>query len=54
MLIYKPVVIALRKARIIDGKAMDAKFGKQSVVTIVIASISLIAAIVTFVILNSK
>ena len=54
MLIYKPVVVALRKARIIDGKAMDTKFGKQSVITIVIASISLIAAIVTFVILNSK
>lgn len=54
MLIYKPVVIALRKARIIDGKAMDTKFGKQSVITIVIASISLIAAIVTFVILNTK
>ena len=54
MLIYKPVVIALRKARIIDGKAMDIKFGKQSVITIVIASISLIVAIVTFVILNNQ
>jgi hypothetical protein len=54
MLIYKPVVIAMRKARIIEGKTMDIKFGKQSVITIVIASASLIAAIVTFVILNSK
>ncbi len=54
MLIYKPVVIALRKARIIEGKAMDTKFTKQSVITIVIASISLIASIVTFVILNNQ
>ena len=54
MLIYKPVVVALRKAKIVEGRAMDIKFGKQSVITIVIASISLIAAIVTFVILNNK
>lgn len=54
MLIYKPVVMALRKAKIIDGKTMDAKFGKQSVITIIISSVSLVAAIVIFVILNNK
>lgn len=54
LLIYKPVVVALRKANIVEGKAMDIKFGKQSVLTIVISSISLIVAIVTFVILNQK
>ena len=54
MLIYKPVVIALRKARIIEGKTMDTKFGKQSVITLIISSVSLIAAIVIFVILNNK
>lgn len=54
MLIYKPVVVALRKARIVEGKAMDIKFGKQSVITIAISSISLIVAIVIFVILNNK
>lgn len=54
MLIYKPVVVALRKAKIVEGKAMDIKFGKQSVITIVISSISLIVAIVIFVILNNK
>lgn len=52
MLIYKPVVVALRQAKIIPGKEMDIKFSKQSVVTIAIASVSLIAAIVIFVILN--
>ena len=54
MLICKPVVVALRKARIVEGKAMDIKFGKQSVITIAISSISLIVAIVIFVILNNK
>ena len=54
MLIYKPVVMALRKARIIEGKAMDTKFSKQSVITIVVSAVSLIAAIVIFVILNNK
>ena len=54
MLIYKPVVMALRKAKIIEGKTMDAKFGKQSVITIIISSVSLVAAIVIFVILNNK
>ena len=54
LLIYKPVVNALRKAKIIEGKAMDTKFGKQSVITIAISLASLIAAIIIFVILNNK
>lgn len=54
LLIYKPVVIALRKAKIIEGKSMDTKFGKQSIITIVISVVSLASAIVIFVILNSK
>ncbi len=54
LLIYKPVVNALRRANIIDGKAMDTKFGKQSIITLIISGISLIAAIVIFVILNNK
>lgn len=54
MLIYKPVVVALRKAKILEGKTMNVKFGKQSVITIIISSVSLVAAIVIFVILNNK
>lgn len=54
MLIYKPVVMALRKAKILEGKTMDVKFGKQSIITIIISSVSLVAAIVIFVILNNK
>ena len=54
MLVYKPVVVALRKAKIIEGKAMDIKFTKQSLVTIIVSSVSLIAAVVIFVILNNR
>ena len=37
-----------------EGKTMYVKFGKQSVITIIISSVSLVAAIVIFVILNNK
>ena len=53
MLIYKPVAIAMRRAKLLDGKPMDTKFGRRSVVTIVIGVISLAAAITIFVILNT-
>ena len=54
LLIYKPVVVALRKAKIHEGKKMDIKFSKQSVITIIASLVSLAVAIVIFVILNSK
>ena len=54
LLIYKPVVMALRKARIVEGRNMDVKFSKQSVLTIAISLISMAASIVIFVMLNSK
>lgn len=53
MLIYKPVAIAMRRAKLLDGKPMDTKFGRRSVVTIVIGVISLAASITIFVILNT-
>lgn len=54
LLIYKPCVVALRKAKILEGRAMDIKFTKQSLVTIIISGVSLVAAIVIFVILNNR
>ena len=54
LLIYKPVVMALRKARIVEGRNMDVKFSKQSVLTIAISLISMAASIVIFVMHNSK
>ena len=54
LLIYKPVVMALRKAKIVEGRKMDIKFSKQSVLTIAISLISMAASIVIFVMLNSK
>ena len=53
MLIYKPVVVALRRAKIVEGKAMDIKFCKQSVITIIVASVSVIASVVALIIVNN-
>ena len=53
MLIYKPVSIALKRARLISGK-MDAKFNKQSVIMLIIGTLTLVAAITIFIILKLK
>ena len=53
MLIYKPVAVAMRRAKLLDGRSMDTKFGKQSVITIVLGTISLAVAITVFIILNT-
>ncbi len=52
MLIYKPVANTMRRMRLLDGKPMGMSFNKQSVITIVTAMVSLIAAIAVFIILN--
>ncbi len=52
MLIYKPIALALRRARLVDGKPMQTKFGKQSIITIIVGALSLAAAIVIFVIIS--
>lgn len=54
MLIYKPVSNAMKRARLIDGKTMDAKFGKQSVIMLTVGALTLAAAIVIFVILKTR
>ena len=53
MLIYKPVAVALRRAKLVDGKPMDTKFGKQSIITIIVGTLSLAVAITAFIILNT-
>ena len=52
MLIYKPIALALRRAKLVDGKPMQTKFGKQSIITIIVGALSLAAAIVVFVIIS--
>lgn len=53
MLIYKPVSIAMKRARLINGR-MDAKFNKQSVIMLIIGAVTLAAAITIFVVLKMK
>ena len=51
MLIYKPVSIALKRARLIDGK-VDTRFTRKSVVMLALGAVTLVVAIVIFVILT--
>ena len=53
MLIYKPVAVAMRRAKLLGGKPMDTKFGRRSVITIVVGVISLAVSIAIFIILNA-
>ena len=53
MLIYKPVSIAMKRAKLIEGK-MDAKFNKQSVIMLIIGGVTLAASITIFLILKFK
>ena len=53
MLIYKPVSVAMKRAKLIKGK-IDMRFNKNSVITLVAGAVTLAAAIVIFVILRSK
>lgn len=53
MLIYKPVSIAMKRAKLIQGK-IDAKFNKQSIIMIAVGAVTLAAAIVIFIILKTK
>jgi len=51
MLIYKPVSIAMKRARLISGK-MDTKFNIQSVIMLVVGAVTLATAITIFIILR--
>ena len=53
MLIYKPVSIAMKRAKLIEGK-MEAKFNKQSVIMLIIGGVTLAASITIFLILKFK
>ena len=53
MLIYKPIAVAMRRLKVLDGRPMDTKFGRQSIITIIVGSISLAVAITVFIILNT-
>lgn len=53
MLIYKPVSIAMKRAKLIQGK-MDVKFNKQSVIMLIIGGVTLAASITIFLILKFK
>ncbi len=51
MLLYKPVIISLRRARLIERGTVNTSFNKSSVISIIVALTSIAVAIVIFVIL---
>lgn len=51
MLLYKPVSIALKRAKLIKG-SVDTGFNKNSVITIVAGALTLIAAVVIFLVIK--
>ena len=51
MLLYKPVAIAMRRAKLISGQSMNTKFGRKSIVTIVVSALALAVAISLFLII---
>ena len=51
MLIYKPVTMALKRARLISGQ-IDVKFNKRSVIVIIVGTVTLAAAITIFFIIS--
>ena len=53
MLLYKPLTVAFAKAKLVQGKATKLTFNKYSIVIIVVGTITLAAAIVSFVIINN-
>ena len=53
MLLYKPLTVALAKARLLQGKPTKLTFNRYSIVIIVVGTIALVAAIVSFVMINN-
>ena len=54
LLLYKPIIISMRQAQLIAKNDKDVGFNRKSVYSIIIATVTLAAAITIFVILNSK
>ena len=53
MLLYKPLTVALTRAKIIQGKSAKLTFNKYSVLILVVGVVALAASIVSFVIINN-
>jgi riboflavin transporter FmnP len=51
MFLYKPVSVALKRARLIEG-SIDVRFNKQSVIMLTVGALTLAVAIILFVILR--
>jgi len=53
MLLYKPITLALSRARLIEGKAGKLTFNKYSVIILVVGTVALATAITSFILINN-
>ncbi len=53
MLLYKPITLALSKARLIEGKRAKLTFNKYSAIILVIGTVALAIAITSFILINN-
>ena len=53
MLLYKPITLALSRARLIEGKSAKLTFNKYSVIILVVGTVALALAITSFILINN-
>ena len=53
MLLYKPLTLALSRARLIEGKTGKLTFNKYSVIILVVGTLALATAITAFILINN-
>ena len=54
MLLYKPIIISLRRARLIERGTASTTFNRSSVIALIVALLSLVVAITIFIILKTR
>ena len=54
MLLYKPIITALRAAKFVQGNAKDTKFGKTTLIILLVSVVTLAVAITVFILTKNS
>ena len=54
MILYKPIITALRAAKLVSGSARDTKIGKTTVIILIISVVTLAVAITVFIVTKNS
>ena len=49
MLLYKPIITALRAAKLVEGNRQDTRIGKTTIIILIISVVTLAVAITVFI-----